>query len=56
MAAACGLNAARVDDRAAVTRALDAFLADPRPTLLEVMVPPGAHASLLADLTEETRP
>ncbi len=55
VAAACGLESTRLDDRAGVARALDAFLTAPKPTLLEIMVPPAGHAELLADLTDGTR-
>jgi 2-succinyl-5-enolpyruvyl-6-hydroxy-3-cyclohexene-1-carboxylate synthase len=56
VAAACGLAAAQVDDRAALSAALDAFLDDPRPTLIEAVVPPDGHARLMRDLLGEAAP
>jgi 2-succinyl-5-enolpyruvyl-6-hydroxy-3-cyclohexene-1-carboxylate synthase len=56
VAAACGLRAARVGDREELAAALDDFLADPRPSLIEAVVPADGHARLLDTLAGESRP
>jgi 2-succinyl-5-enolpyruvyl-6-hydroxy-3-cyclohexene-1-carboxylate synthase len=53
VAKACGLAATRAGDRAALCAALDAFLDDPRPTLIEAVVPSDGHARLMQDLHGE---
>jgi 2-succinyl-5-enolpyruvyl-6-hydroxy-3-cyclohexene-1-carboxylate synthase len=56
VAGSLGLVATRAADREAVLEAIDAFIAAPRPALLEVMVAPDGHVRLLDRLAEGGAP